>query len=102
MLTFEKLMAKFVASYDAEQSTMMGKRCLRYKGQFFTMMFEREDALIVKVPESRVLELIQEGIGREFNFTKKKFKEWAVIPKGYEDQYENLMLEALHYAKSKS
>ena len=63
------------------------------------MMFEREDALIIKVHEQRVSELIEQGKGREFNFTKKRFREWALIPRDFEDHYEELMLEALEKAK---
>lgn len=48
---YEELASKFIGSYGAEASTMMGTPCLRYKGEFFTMMFDREDALIIKVPE---------------------------------------------------
>ncbi len=98
MLTYDDLAFKFVDAHGAEESTMMGTPCLRYKGQFFAMMFEKEDALIIKVREARVLELIENGIGREFNFTKKKFKEWVLIPKIHENQYETLMLEALNHA----
>lgn len=96
---YEELASKFIGSYGAEASTMMGTPCLRYKGEFFTMMFDRENALIIKVPEQRVLELIQDGTGLEFNFTKKKFKEWILIPEKNEDKYERLILEALDYAK---
>ena len=98
-MTYESLEYKFMDAHGAEKSTMMGSPCLRYKGQFFAMMFEREDALIIKVPEQRVNNLIEEGRGREFNFTKKRFKEWVLIPRDFEDQYEELMLEALEKAK---
>jgi hypothetical protein len=37
----------------------------------------------------------------EFNFTKKKFKEWVLIPQEFEDDYEAYLKEALAYAKSK-
>ena len=37
----------------------------------------------------------------EFNFTKKKFKEWVLIPTEFEDQYEPYIYEALAYAKEK-
>tara|TARA_R110000824_G_scaffold29162_21_gene97307 strand:- start:907 stop:1098 length:192 start_codon:yes stop_codon:yes gene_type:complete len=48
--------------------------CLRYRGDFIAMMFERVDALIVKVSPARVAELIESREGFEFNFTKKKLK----------------------------
>ncbi len=66
------------------------------------MMFEKEDALIIKVSPERVDELISQGKGREFNFTKKRFKEWVLIPSAYEDEYASYMYESLAYAKKKS
>jgi len=65
------------------------------------MMFNREDALIIKVPETRVNELINQGKGREFNFTKKRFREWVLIPKEPQSEHEQYVLEALEYAKTK-
>jgi len=83
-----------------EESTMMGTPCLRYEGEFFTMMFEREEALIIKVSPERVVELIEKDIGMEFNFTKKKFKKWVLILLDYEKSYEAYMREGLEYAKA--
>jgi hypothetical protein len=84
-----------------EQSTMMGTPCLRYSGQFMAMLFDRQDALIIKVAPARVDELIASGKGLEFNFTKKRFREWVLIPIEFEDCYEAYLREALAYAKSK-
>lgn len=84
-----------------EISTMMKTPCLRYNGDFVAMMFERADSLIVKLSAERVDALINAGIGLEFNFTKKTFKQWVLIPRRYEDDFETYMREALEYAKSK-
>ena len=80
-------------------STMMKSPCLRYEGEFFAMDSEKMDALIVKLAPERVDELIASGEGLEFNFTKKKFKEWVLIPHGREDTYEGFIREGLAYAK---
>ena len=82
-----------------EESTMMKSSCLRYRGSFLAMMFDKEDALIVKVSPERVNELVSSGEGMEFNFTKKRFKEWVLIPLEYQDDYEAYIREALNYAK---
>ena len=66
------------------------------------MMFEKEDSLIIKVAPDCVDELIANGMGMEFNFTKKKFKEWVLIPLEFEDEYESYINEALEFVKSKS
>jgi|TARA_B100001964_G_C13900489_1_gene451428 hypothetical protein len=81
---------------------MMKSPCLRYKGDFIAVMFEKEDSLIIKVAPDCVDELIANGMGMEFNFTKKKFKEWVLMPLEFEDKYEFYINEALEYAKSKS
>ena len=98
-MNFESLSHKMLKQSGVELSTMMNTPCLRFKGKFFCMWFDKADALIIKVPSNRVNELINEGTGLEFNFTKKKFKEWVLIPKTQEEQYEEFALEALDYAR---
>lgn len=78
---------------------MMGSPCLRYQGAFLSMMFDKQEALIIKVSPERVIELIEQDIGLEFNYTGKRFKEWVLIPIELEDQYEGFINEALDYAK---
>lgn len=92
---------KVVREDGVSPSTMMKTPCLRYRGQFMTLMFEKEDSLIIKVSADRVNELIASGKGREFNFTKKRFKEWVLIPRQFENEYEDYIYEALAYAKGK-
>ncbi len=98
---YEAVVGKIIQENGVEQSTMMKAPCLRYKGGFIAMMFEKEDALIIKVSAKRVDELIAQGKGMEFNFTKKRFKEWVLIPLDYEDEYEAYIYEALAYTKGK-
>ncbi len=78
---------------------MMKAPCLRYQGEFLGMFFAKEDALIVKLSPERVLEIIEKGLGREFSFTKKRFKEWVLIPTEFEELFESYLMEALDYAK---
>ncbi len=47
-------------------------------------------------------ELIEKGIGKEFNFTKERFKEWVLVPLQYERDYGSYIIEALEYASLKS
>lgn len=100
-MSYDQAVNSILREDGVEQSTMMKTPCLRYKGEFLAMMFEKEDALIIKVSPERVNELISEGKGTEFNFTKKRFKEWVMIPLEYEGQYESFLYEALQYAKRK-
>lgn len=100
-MSYDKAVKKIIQENGVEQSTMMKTPCLRYKGDFMAMMFDKEKSLIIKVSPDRVDELIAEGIGKEFNFTKKRFKEWVLIPLRYQDDYESLIYESLAYAKQK-
>ena len=66
------------------------------------MMFDKADALIVKVSPQRVQELIDSGVGQAFNYTGKPFKEWVLIPTAFESDFESYLLEALDYAKQRA
>lgn len=98
---YPETVIKILQEDGVEMSTMMRTPCLRYKGAFIAMMFDKKDALIIKVSPDRVGQLIAEGKGLEFNFTKKQFKEWVLIPAELEDEYESYIYEALEYAKGK-
>ena len=98
-MSYEQAVSAMLMIDGVEQSTMMKTPCLRYRDSFLAMMFEKEDALIIKVSPDRVNELISQGEGMEFNFTKKRFREWVLIPLEFQDKYEAYMKEALLYAK---
>ena len=100
-MSYEKAVEAVLGETDVELATMMGTPCLRYKGEFLGMMFDKEETLIVKLPADRVLELMDKGIGREFNYTGKRFKEWVLIPQSREDEFEAFFREALAYAKTR-
>ena len=100
-MSYEKAANMALKEDGVELSTMMKMPCLRYKGDFVAMMFDKANAMIVKVSPDRVNELIAQGIGREFNFTKKRFKEWVLIPEELEADYEGYIFEAIDYARRK-
>ena len=100
-MSYDEAVKQLVMEPDVEISTMMGTPCLRCNGEFMTMLFSKGNGLIIKVAPERVNELIDQGTGVEFNFTKKRFKEWVIIPLDYESEYERLMREALEYARHK-
>lgn len=98
-MSYEQAIGAMLAIDGVEESTMMKTPCLRYKGAFLAMMFDKVDVLIIKVSPERVNELISQGSGMEFNFTKKRFREWVLIPLEFQDDYEAYMKEALSYAQ---
>lgn len=46
------------------------------------------DALNAKLAPACVDELIANGEGNKFNFTRKTFKEWVITPRGRGNDYE--------------
>ncbi len=85
-----------------EWGSLMKTPCLRYGGEFMAMIFEKEEALIIKVSPERVQDIISDGLGSEFNYTKKPFREWVLIPFKLEADYMKFLEEALAYVKKKS
>ncbi len=99
-MSYEAAANALLKEDGVELATMMKTPCLRYRGSFLCMMFDKEDALIVKLPADRVNELIASGEGREFNFTKKRFKEWVLIDRVNEGKFEGYMQEALGFVRN--
>lgn len=101
-MMFNQIVKQFAQQDGMELSTMMGTPCLRYKGDFVSMYFDKEDSLIVKVSPERVNEIIENGEGNEFNYTKKRFKEWVLIPTEFEETFEGYIAEAIAYVQIKA
>ncbi len=100
-MSYEIAHSPLLAEPGVELSTLMKSPCLRFQGDFFAMMFDRAEALIIKVSPARVAELIESGKGAEFNFTKKTFKEWVMISLDYIDEFDDLTKEAMLYVQNK-
>lgn len=100
-MSYTKLALQFARQEGVDISTMMGSPCLRFQGEFVAMMFEKAESLIIKVSAERVNELITNAEGNEFNFTKKRFKEWVMIPIEFEQKFEGYIEEAIEYARGK-
>jgi hypothetical protein len=75
---------------------------LRYKSKIFAMLGRGN--LIVKLPKSRVDELADAGIGARFHPRRdgRAMKEWATVSVGRRGQWEELVEEALRFARSPS
>ncbi len=98
---YTQLTDYFMANCDAEEGTMMGFKCLRYKGQFFASQEPKTGALIIKVPQAAVTELINSGAASPFSPNGRTFKEWASI-KDFDESSGKLYLNmALAFVKLK-
>lgn len=90
---FWDLAEELMQAPTVEEGTMMGHRCLRVDGAFAAMYSIRDNGLIVKLSESRVDELVDEGAGQPFAPAGKVFREWVLVADP--DRWPALMKEAV-------
>jgi hypothetical protein len=91
---FWDLAEPFLVRPDITRSTMMGFPCLRLRGQFFATTDRASGALVVKLPEARVDELVDAGRADSFAPAGKRFREWAAIPYSKSRTWSRLLDEA--------
>jgi hypothetical protein len=94
---FWQVATPFLKRENIVKGTMMGFPCLRIDGAFFASEDRDSGDLIVKLPASRVQELLNDAMGEPFAPAGRKFKEWVSIPKRDETLWKNLLAEALAF-----
>lgn len=77
------------------RSTMMGLPCLRIDGAFFASWDRRTGALLVKLPERDVDQLVADGVADPFAPAGRRFREWAAISPLRDDTWQELLDRAL-------
>lgn len=97
---FWDLAEPFLGQPDVTRSTMMGFPCLRIRGQFFASTDRTNGNLLVKLPESRVDELIDAGRAEPFAPAGRRFREWAAIPHARSRTWKRLLDEAHEFVAS--
>ncbi|MGW7824923.1 hypothetical protein ACWGLF_44475 [Streptomyces puniciscabiei] len=81
-----------------QQSTMMGLPCLRLADKFFASFDKRNSALVVKLPRTRVDELISQQLGEPFAPAGRRFREWVLVPGAERQVWTALVEEAKAFA----
>ena len=94
---FWRLAEDLLRDPAVERGTMMGFPCLRVEGRFFVSIDPRSGDLVVKLPSTRVEELISAGQGRTFAPSGRPFREWVSIPQPSGNGWSALMAEALAF-----
>lgn len=94
---FSALTGGLLADPNVTRSTMMGYPCLRASGAFFACVERSTGHLIVKLPTTRVAELIGSGDAMPFAPTGRVFREWAAVPRPDETRWAALMEEAREF-----
>ncbi len=82
------------------RSTMMGLPCLRVDGAFFASWDRKTGALLVKLPEARVDELVESGRAESFAPAGRRFREWAAVPTGRSRSWRALLDQAYEHVSS--
>ena len=95
---FAELAAPLLAEDGITRSTMMGLPCLRLDGAFFAALDRRSGALLVKLSQARVEELIGTGAAEPFAPAGRRFRQWAAVPSQRERSWPGLLHEALEFA----
>jgi hypothetical protein len=94
---FWALAEPLLTAATVTRSTMMGLPCLRAGGRFFASFDRRTTALLVKLSEARVNELIGSGAAEPFAPSGRRFREWASIDSGRSESWLSLLHEALAF-----
>lgn len=79
------------------ESTIFGFKCLRVDNQFVGMPANNQ--LWVKLPEERVNQLIETGIGVECRPNGRTFREWVSIEKVDEELWLELLNESIDFVR---
>ncbi len=90
---FWELADEMISAGAAHEGTMMGTRCLRVDGEFLAMVFQKTGQLIVKLPETRVAEVVYGGSGVEFSPAGRKFGEWVAVDEVNRELWRALLEE---------
>jgi len=99
---FEHLIAHFAPEPDVTLGTGFGSsRGLRVRGRIFAIF--GDEALTVKLPRTRVDELVADGIGARFDPGHGRImREWITVPAANEDSWDALADEAMNFVSSLS
>ena len=85
---------------NVTRSTMMGLPCLRVNGAFFASWDRTTGALLVKLPESQVDELVNTRRAEAFAPAGRRFREWAAIPTPRSRSWAALLDQAHTYVST--
>ena len=91
---FGELAEDLLTQSGISRGTMMGYPCLRNDGAFFSCVDRKTGNLVVKLPASRVTELVASGQALPFAPNGRTFREWAAIPVPDRAEWAALLDEA--------
>jgi hypothetical protein len=84
---------------EVRRGTMMGYPCLRNDGAFFACVERRTGHHLVKLPASRVSELVASSQALSFSPNGRTFREWAAFPVPDRTKWISLLDEARSFTR---
>lgn len=98
----EDLFWELAAELQAEnpsivEGTIMNGRCLRVGKEFLALVEYKGSGLVVKIPKTRVAELITQGRGQAFAPAGKVFGEWLSVPRPNRQMWRALLIEGANF-----
>jgi hypothetical protein len=101
-VTPDELFWQLAEELQAEDSriiegTIMNGRCLRVGKEFLALVDYKGSGLVVKLPKTRVAELIESGVGQPFAPAGRVFKEWLSVPKPDRRRWLALLREGIAF-----
>ena len=96
---YEELTDDLLYDPAVGRATMMGYPCVRLAGRFLASYDEREGCLVVKLPRERVAELVEDGRGEPFAPAGRVFREWVTIPTVDHGLWQQVLVEAVEFAR---
>jgi len=79
------------------EGTIMKGRCLRVGKEFLALVDYKDAGLVVKLPKTRVAEIIESGKGQSFAPAGRVFKEWLSVPEPEPKFWEKLLREGIDF-----
>ena len=104
-MTSEELFWSLAAELKSEdarivEGTIMNGRCLRVGKEFLALVDYKGSGLVVKLPRSRVDELIALGVGQPFAPAGRTFREWLSVPTPNRRRWRALLREGIAFVES--
>ena len=79
------------------EGTIMNGRCLRVDKEFLALVDYKGSGLVVKLPRTRVAEMIEQGKGQPFAPAGKVFREWLSVPEPDKRRWRALLAEGVSF-----
>jgi len=98
---FCDIAAAFLEREGVTEGSLMGFPCLHVNGDFFSTCDYCNGDLIVKLPRTRVTNLIEAGHGDVLAPAGRTFKEWVLIKRRDKKTWVALMNESREFVAQK-